>query len=336
MSSLAMNGKDLPLITVGMPVKNRAWCIMRVLKAIEDIDYPKHRIKVVFVDDHSTDGMYEIIKQWAQEAEKKGFYKIEIIRERTNIPQARNLCVKHMEGKYLLFWDSDIIPPSRLLREMTEVVERSPNIGIIGADYLYDPQTGINYTPVVNKETPAVYMGFTLIRREVFVKTGMFNENLSQGEDTEFCIRAREKTNYRILRTSKPVLHLKRPEETRRPGRLRQWLRYNFTVRAKEYYVSWDSLPRFLKLRIVYWIAWPWSLILLAYSISIGLLPISITLLTYTLVPVYFIIRNRGIKGLKQCLLGNVLTGISLSYGVLKEVLFRGKSSKPLRSIYCD
>jgi len=318
--------EELPLITICMPVKNRAWCLPKVLPSIETLDYPKRKIKVIFVDDHSTDGSYEIIEKWSRNAEKLGFYKVEVIRAKTNIPQARNLCVKHMEGEILLFWDSDVVPPPELLREMVEELKRKPNVGIIGADYVYDPSTGIRYKPVTGKETHAVYMGFTLIRREVFEKAGLFNENLSVGEDTEFCIRVRERTGYRILWTPKPVLHLKRVEDIRRPGKFRRWLWYNFAVRAEEYYRSWHALPRFLKLRVIYWATWPYALVLLVMTMLSAvnnktmLIPATLLLL-YIVGSLYFNIRGRGFEGLREWLLSSVPTGISLSYGILRKAI---------------
>jgi len=319
---------ELPLITICMPIKNRAWCLPKVLTSIEVLDYPKRKIKVVFVDDYSTDGTYEIVEEWARRARELEFYKVEIVRAKTNIPQARNLCIRRMEGDLLLFWDSDVVAPPELLREMVDILKHNPDVGIIGADYVYDPSTGIRYKPVTGEETHAVYMGFTLIRKEVFERTGLFNENLSVGEDTEFCIRVKERTGYRILWAPKPVLHLKRVEDIRRPGRLMWWLWYNFTVRAEEYYRSWNTLPRFLKLRIVYWITWPLALLLLIASTSLGFtftnkLWLSLTILDalYIMSSSYFNIRIKGFEGLKEWLSWNIPTGISLSYGIFKKAL---------------
>jgi len=305
-----------------MPVKNRAWCIEQVLTAIENENYPKHLIKIVFVDDYSTDGTYEIITNWALKAEKKGFYKVEVIRARTNIPQARNICVKNMEGKYMLFWDSDVIPPSELLREMIELMEHNSDVGIVGADYVYKSTTGIKYKPTINKEAHALHMGFALIRKEVFEKVGLFNERLSVGEDTEFCIRVKERTNYRIVWAPKPVLHLKKTEEVKKPGILRRWLWFNFTVRAKEYRNSWKTLPKFLKIRILYWLAWPWVLGLLVYTAATGKILLAPFLLIYIGASAYPIIKHKGLgHGLRLWIKANVLTGLALSHGVLKEAI---------------
>jgi glycosyltransferase involved in cell wall biosynthesis len=307
-----------PLITIGVLTKNRAHCIREVLKAIESLKYPKDKIKLVLVDGCSTDGTFDIITEWKDKAKREGYYDVVVIQAPTNIPQARNLCIEHMEGKYLLYWDSDVVPPPELLLEMVNMMERDRSIGIMGADYVYEPSLRMRYIPTVSMKTNAVYMGFTLIRREVFDVAGKFNELLSVGEDTEFCIRVRERTGYLIYWAPKPVLHMKRPVDVARPGILRSWLKYNFTVRAEEYYLSWKSLPSFLKFRIAYWIFWPWALALLTYALAL-LKDVVVTLLLalYTLASAYPVIRQKGIgMGFKSWMKSNVLTGLALSYGI--------------------
>ncbi|MEM2425231.1 MAG: glycosyltransferase family A protein [Candidatus Bathyarchaeia archaeon] len=68
---------------------------------------------------------------------KEKYYKVVLIRERTNIPKARNLRIKNMEGDYLLFWDSDIIPPKDLFSETISIWRKNSSIGMIKADYEY-------------------------------------------------------------------------------------------------------------------------------------------------------------------------------------------------------
>ena len=154
---------------------------------------------------------------------------------------------------------------------------------------------------------------------------GGFNENLSVGEDTEFCIRVKEKTSYRIVWAPKPVPHLKRRKEVKKPGRLRMWLQYNFTVRAREYYVSWKSLPRFLKLRIAYWLLWPWIQLLVLYNILFLILSVA-----YNFVSMYLVVKHRGVlNGLYTWVKFNLPTGLALSYGMVRY-LYRRQDLKDL------
>jgi len=82
--------ENAPLITIGILTKNRFQYIRSLFEAIENLDYPKEKIKLIFVDDFSTDGTYETLVKWKNEVEEK-YYKVVLIRERTNIPQARNI-----------------------------------------------------------------------------------------------------------------------------------------------------------------------------------------------------------------------------------------------------
>ncbi|MEM2704302.1 MAG: glycosyltransferase, partial [Candidatus Bathyarchaeia archaeon] len=293
--------------------------IRNLLNAIENLDYPKKKVKLIFVDDFSTDGTYEALVKWKNEVEEK-YYKMVLMRERTNIPQARNLCIKNMEGDYLLFWDSDVIPPRDLLSEMISIMEENPTIGMIGADYEYDPSLKVRYKPIVNKETHAVYMGFTLIRREVFNVAGFFDENLSVGEDTEFGIRVTEKTDYKIVWAPRPVLHLKSPSDVKR--RIRAWMAYNFHVRAEEYYKSFNRLPRILKIRLAYYIGLPLTIVLSLVLFITSVQVLAIMPLLYLVPSIYPLIKSRGLKeGIIVWLTFNLPTGLSLSYGFMYVVL---------------
>ena len=308
--------EDLPLITIGIPIKNRVWCIDMVLKAIEEVEYP--RAKLVFVDDYSQDGTYEIITSWAKRNKDK-FYSILVVRTKSNVSKARNICINNMEGKYLLFWDSDVIPPKDLLKTMVIMMEQDSTLGIIGADYVYEPHLDIKVKPAVKREIHAVYMGFTLIRRDIFNLVGKFNEILTVGEDTEFCIRTREKTSYKILWAPKPVLHLKRKEDICKGlKKTLTWLKFNFNVRGKEYLKSFNTLPKMLRLRVVYYFFMP-ILLISAFIICSENMPLLVLFyLIYIMPGLYMTLRGSSSfrKGVATFFKFNIPTGIALSYGV--------------------
>jgi len=316
-----MTESELPLITICMPVKDRLWSLKTVLNTLENIHYPKHKLKVIFVDDFSTDGSYEFLMEWALKVRSMNFYKVNVIRTRSNIPQARNICIDHMEGEYLLYWDSDVVPPSELLLDIVKLMEKDKNIGIIGADYIYDSTLNTKYVPTLNKKTNAVYMGFTLIRKDVFKIVGKFNETLTQGEDTEFCLRVKEQSHYIIYWAPKPVLHLKRQKDVNKSD---AWLKFNFTKRAEEYLSTWNNLPRFLRIRIIYWILWPWILGSMVYAFTLKNIGIIIVLFSilYIFASAFPIVIQKGfIHGLEQWIRGNVPTGLALSYGILVRAM---------------
>jgi hypothetical protein len=168
-------------------------------------------------------------------------------------------------------------------------------------------------------------MGFTLIRKDVFKIIGKFNETLTEGEDTDFCLRVRERSHYIIYWAPKPVLHLKRKGiDINKPGTFKAWLKFNFTKRAEEYLSTWNNLPKFLRIRIIYWILWPWILGLMVYAFilkSIGIIIVLFSIL-YIFASAFLIVIQKGfIHGLEQWIRGNVPTGLALSYGVLVKAM---------------
>lgn len=314
-----------PLITIGIPVKNSAWSIREVLSAIEDLEYSKNRVKLVFVDDHSTDGTFEIISEWTKSVSHQ-YYDSVLIQESTNIPKARNLCIERFEGDYMLFWDSDVIPPRNLLRQMVTMLETERSLGMIGADYLHrkqDKQVGVYGKVMTSKRTHAVWMGFTLIRRDLFELIGGFNELLDIGEDAEYGIRAAEKTDFKTIWGPQPVLHLRPPTGKKSSDRrFTQWLSYNFRERGDKYAKTFHQLPMLLRMRIFYYGALPFALALsLILAYWIGLLTVLI-FVAYLLPGWYMAVHGSNLRrGTLSFFLFNVPTGIVLSYGVLRHVL---------------
>jgi glycosyltransferase involved in cell wall biosynthesis len=309
-----------------MLTKNRAWCLPRVLQAIEDNDYPSQRLKLVFVDDFSDDGSWEILEKWRSQHSEL-YHEILILREHTNIPEARNLCLDNAEGGYALFWDSDVIPPRKdFLSELVMNMENRTEIGAIGCSYVYENPGMIRKAdkPPTSRTTHAVYLGFTLVRRKAADGTGRFNERMNVGEDTEYFIRMSEKTSFRILWGPQPVLHLRKSGAiTTSPGGFRKLIRYTYKERAKGYFEQFDSLPKFLRFRVAYYLLLPISWVVLLVMSVLNLLNawIVIGLMFCTLLPAFgSAVRNLGFRsGFITAVTFYIPTGIALSYGVVRE-----------------
>lgn len=317
-----------PTITIGMLTKNGAWCLDRVLDAIFKTDYPKDKTQIVVVDDFSTDGTWEILETW--KARNLDLYSgIELVRKRTNIPEARNVCLDHAKGSYVLFWDSDVIPPTNtLLREMLNVMEEDAEIGAIGCSYEYENPTFLmraKKSPV-SMDTHAVFLGFTLIRREIFGEIGGFNERMPVGEDTEFFIRVRERTKLRIKWGPMRVLHLRSEKGTTSgPTKFSKWIRFTYRDRAKGYFKELRNIPLFLRVRVLYYLSlpifWLFALVILVLGV-INPLFVAILLILSVVPALAFAVRNSGFRdGLITAITFYIPTGIALSYGVLREAI---------------
>jgi glycosyltransferase involved in cell wall biosynthesis len=315
----------MPLITIGMPIKNRAFCIRQVLSNIEELNYPKDRIKIVFVDDFSTDGTWEILTEWKDKVKGK-YYKIDLIRAKSNIPQARNICIKNMEGDFILFYDSDVLVPPNALRTALDLIKEEYTLVAVPVHYvLIDPHN-------MKKWGEAFGYGFdfTLIRKKVFDLVGYFNELFYVGEE-EILVRLREQTRYKIVNLPFPVLHLK----PKLPASVRvknyfNGLKQYFTQYSEIYLRSYSKLSLLYKIRILFFLMLPivilsnlviffklsnfiiLSLILSIVYLILGVIPSIRELLKYG-AGIPYIIRGYFIYSIPR--------GIAFSYGTLFKLI---------------
>lgn len=176
-----------PKILLAMPVLNRVDVLPMTLEAIKCLNYPKKLLRIIFVDGGSTDGTFEVLQKFREE-NSNVFREIILLQKKTNIPQARNLCIKHLKDEdFVWFLDSDVIPQPDSLIRLISLADRGGDISsLYYSSFSYNPPK-----PEI-KEIPLVGAGCTLIRREVIEKVGGFNEALYGNEDGDFCVRARK------------------------------------------------------------------------------------------------------------------------------------------------
>jgi glycosyltransferase involved in cell wall biosynthesis len=193
--------ENYPLVTVGIITFNREWSIEAVLQALRRQTYPHEKIFVLIVDGGSKDKTVEKAKAILQSSD---FYGYKVIVEKSNIPEARNICIENMYGELLFFLDSDVLIEPRALEKLVGALQtcrceilsancRSivvKDTGKIWSLLLELDETQQEIKEVV--EVPSAAMGHTLIKKEVFEKV-RFDNSLNFGEDADFCINAREK-----------------------------------------------------------------------------------------------------------------------------------------------
>lgn len=104
-------------ITVIIPVYNRAAIVMRTLRSVGCQTYrPLH---VILVDNGSTDGTLDILRQWKRSAESEDL-TIDILSEPTpGATAARNRGLAAATSEYVMFFDSDdTMHPTHVERAM--------------------------------------------------------------------------------------------------------------------------------------------------------------------------------------------------------------------------
>lgn len=111
-----------PLISIIIPVHNRAQVLKRTLRSVVGQSYVNW--ECIIVDDHSTDDSYHLAQQW-QEHDPR-FIATKLPRNKRHANAARNYGAKISTGEYINFLDSDdIIDKNKLSVQVSEFTNDS-------------------------------------------------------------------------------------------------------------------------------------------------------------------------------------------------------------------
>ncbi|MFQ6099477.1 MAG: glycosyltransferase family 2 protein, partial [Armatimonadota bacterium] len=107
------------------------------LNSLLQTDYEP--FEVICVDNGSTDGTAELLRQFEREQKEQG-RRFELILNDGNVgaPTARNQAMEVAEGEYLVFMDNDIaVRGAQWLRKLKDALEESDDIAIAGPKLVF-------------------------------------------------------------------------------------------------------------------------------------------------------------------------------------------------------
>lgn len=199
---------EQPLVSVAMVTRS----VERFLpEAIESIlNQTLRNLEFIVVDFGSTDNSKEIIAGYAAADHRIRFVQI----EQCGLAAARNAACALAKGRYIAIQDADDISlPERLALEV-ELMERLPEVGLVGSAIQRIDENGkclqtVNDFPTedhdIRREMETwnpFWQPTVLMLREAFVKLGGYRETLS--EDYDLWIRISE--HYRCANLSQVLV----------------------------------------------------------------------------------------------------------------------------------
>jgi cellulose synthase/poly-beta-1,6-N-acetylglucosamine synthase-like glycosyltransferase len=123
--------QQLPKVTMQLPIFNEVYVVERLLRAVSQLDYPRHLLQIQVLDD-STDDTREITAACAGELRQRGFNVALIHRDdRTGFKAgalARGLA--EAEGEFVCILDADFVPQPDLLKRTVQFFT-DPKVGMI-------------------------------------------------------------------------------------------------------------------------------------------------------------------------------------------------------------
>ena len=102
----------LPMISVAVAVKNEEEVVGRLVEALGRFDYPKDRFEAVFVEDGSTDGTLERLRELAS---SRSWMRVRHLRRAGSKAAALNIAMNDLRGDLIYVVDADTIPEEKAL-----------------------------------------------------------------------------------------------------------------------------------------------------------------------------------------------------------------------------
>ena len=214
------------MISVIIPIKNE---IKYVAECLKSLKAQTHRdFEVIFVDGGSTDGTRQFLQE---NIEKTGKF-ILLDNPAGDAASARNIGIKNAKYEYVTFLDGDSYIDNDWIEK---VIERLPQIkdgkvAGIGGPPVLPPQdnsflalainktmsspiaSGGNLNPSVHhknltKKTKVKMISFVVMKKDIFLKEGLFDEKFAKGQDLEYATRLFKKGYYYIFDPALKVWH---------------------------------------------------------------------------------------------------------------------------------
>lgn len=233
-------------LSVIVPSYNRASFLPTCVRSLRECGVDG--LEIVIVDDGSKDNTRAVV-----ESLQPGL--VYVYQENKGLPAARNTGIRASSGRYISYLDSDDRWLPGVPGRMLDALDRHPELGMLFADGLFgNDQTGyrswfevaipedFKTLPVTEPEPGlilpdptafyrlmlirnVIFVGTVIVRREVVLADGMFDESLwSGGEDWEAWLRLVRRTGYGYLNELMAV-YFKHPDAmtTDRGRMLRAW-----------------------------------------------------------------------------------------------------------------
>ncbi|MEZ4885355.1 MAG: glycosyltransferase family 2 protein [Chitinophagales bacterium] len=151
--------KELPFVTIQLPIFNEMYVVERLIDNITKFDYPKDRFEIHILDD-STDETLEITRRKVQEYKAKGFQIEQIIRPIRKGFKAGALKegTVHAKGEFLAIFDADFLPNADFLRR-TIPYFKNEKVGVVQTRWQHINQ---NYSLITRLQALQLNVHFTV------------------------------------------------------------------------------------------------------------------------------------------------------------------------------
>lgn len=229
---------ELPHVTVVIPMHNEEKVAHQILDCLVSVDYPRDKLEIIPVNDHSEDRTKEILDEYALR-----YNSIKPLHRNTEPrgkPSGLNDVIKQTAGEIIVVFDADYLPPKGIVRDIA-ITFNDHEVGAVMGRVIPE-NTGKNLlTRVLDLERAGGYQvdqqarynlgllpqyGGTVggFRRKVVLDLGCFDPNILT-EDTELTYKLFI-NGWKIVYANRIECYEESPEDWNvRSRQIRRWAR---------------------------------------------------------------------------------------------------------------
>lgn len=200
---------DMPLVSIIVLCRNEEKFISSCLDSIIANNYPKDKLEVLVVDGMSEDGTRVLVERYEK---KYPFIKM-INNFKKLIPFACNEGIKNSNGDPVMIMSAHAMYEKDYIRKCVDASQKYNADNVVGTWKILPRGNNLSekaivlalsssfgvgnakYRTVSNKKKDVEYVdtgAYGCFKKSVFKNVGLFNENLSRGEDMEFNLRLKK------------------------------------------------------------------------------------------------------------------------------------------------
>ncbi|MFH1626837.1 MAG: glycosyltransferase [bacterium] len=207
---LKITKKNWPFVDIIVPCFNESKTIIATIDSLLNLIYPKNKLKIIIVNDGSTDDSLKKLEIFEKNLQIKIYHK-----ENGGKHTALNFGIKNSNSDLVGCLDADCFVDKDALKNMLPFFENEKIMAVIPVVKVHNPKnllqkiqrTEYNWSTFVKEIL--VYLNalfiipgtFTIIRRKVFEKIGDYKDAYLT-EDLEMALRM-QKHNYKIASSRK-------------------------------------------------------------------------------------------------------------------------------------
>lgn len=239
---LKMTGTNWPSTTIIVPCFNESFTAVATINSILNLDYPKDKLKIMVVDDGSTDNTLKTLEIFKENPQVQIHHK-----ENGGKYTALNFGIENSKSDLIGCLDADSFVDKDALKNMMPYFENEKIMAVVPAIKVSEPKNLLQkiqrieygwgiFVRKVLSHLNALHVTpgpFTIFRRKIFENIGQY-KHAYQTEDLEMALRM-QKHNYKIANSHRSYVFTVTPNTLKTLYKQRLRWAYGFLKNIVDY-----------------------------------------------------------------------------------------------------